>query len=226
MNILANILITILQKMLVQNRLSNENITNIRKNMSNILSDENNFKRAIKYVTKYNQKSPSERHNYRNIEKSASPLGQRPKYRDYALNATPIRRVLNITKEPLYRYNNTMNNDLGNDLYLNKNNKDNIRKNKEEYYGVEISSVKENGMPQSKSPEQIKYKNDNIRNDEDNDDNNNSDIKELITTIEDLQSIINGQRYELKSLKKENRRKDKEIEYLKNEVDNLKNEIE
>ena len=49
--------------------------------MKNILSDENNLKRAIKYVTKYNRNNPNERYNNRNLEKSASPLGRRPKYK-------------------------------------------------------------------------------------------------------------------------------------------------
>ena len=38
---------------------------------------------------------------------------------------------------------------------------------------------------------------------------NEDDIKELIITIEDLQSIINGQKFEIKNLRKENRKKEK-----------------
>ena len=95
-----------LNKMLEQNKLSNENITNIRTNMKNILSDENNFKRAMKYVAKYNRNNPNERYNNRNLEKSASPLGRRSRYKDYPQNTSPLRKVLNITREPLYRYEN------------------------------------------------------------------------------------------------------------------------
>ena len=139
--------------------------------MKNILSDENNFKRAIKYVAKYNRNNPNERYNNRNLEKSASPLGRRPRYKDYPQNTSPLRKVLNITREPLYRYENTISNDSVNDIYQNRlnNKKENNRNNKEEYYDIEISSINENGMPQSKSPEQIKYKN-NVMKTEDNDD--------------------------------------------------------
>ena len=207
---------TYLQKMLEKNPLSKENMSYIRTNMKNIFSDENTLKRAINFVTKHNRVSPNERYRSRNFEKSASPLGRRQRYPDYNQTITPLRKVLNITREPLYSYNNTMTNASGNDYNINR-----INNKKDDYYDIEISSINENGMPQSKSPQHIKYKSNNIRN-EDNDD----DINELITTIEDLQSIINGQKYELKNVKKENRMKDKEIEYLKNEVDNLKNEIE
>ena len=133
-------------------------MSNIRINMENILSDENNKKRALKYVSKYNKNLSAEK-NRKNLEKSASPLDRRNKQRDYNENTTPIpmRKILNITaKEPFYKINdnkiNMLNNNSGNDLYFNKTN------NNEECYDIEISSINENGMPQSKSPEPFKIK--------------------------------------------------------------------
>ena len=212
-----------LQKMLEQNKLNklpNENITNIITNMENILSNENNFKRAMKYVSSYNKNYQNDKFFYRNTEKSASPLGRRTQYKNLYENTTPLRKVLNITRQPLIeKYNNTKNIDVGNDVYFTKIN--NKNKNNDECYDIEISSINDNGIAQSKSPEEIKYKNKNIKT-EDNED----DIKELIITIEDLQSIINGQKFEIKNLRKENRKKEKEINYLGNEVDNLKKELE
>ena len=205
-----------LQKMLEQNKLTKENMSYVRTNMKTLLADENSLKKAINYVTRHNRFSPNERYRNRYLEKSASPLGRRQKYQDNNQTVTPLRKVLNITREPFYSYNNTLTNASGND-----NNQNRVNNKKEENYDIEISSINENGMPQPKSPQQVKYKSNYIRNEE-----NEDDINELITTIEDLQSIINGQKYELKSLKKENRNKDKEIEYLKNEVNNLKNEMD
>ena len=200
------------QKLLEQNQLTDENILNIRKNMKSILSNENNLKRAIKYVSKYNQSTSNETHINRNLEKSASPLGRsrRQRNNEYNPNTTPIRRLLNITKEPLYHQNN-----------IKYENQKDINKNKEELYEIEISSINENGMPKSKSPEKINYLNNNI-----NIENNDDDINELITTIEDLQSIINGQKHEIKNIKKENKIKDREIDYLKKEINELRNEID
>ena len=160
-----------------------------------------NLKKAIKYVSEYNRNNSVERRNYRNIEKSASPLGlnQRFKYNEFNQSTTPIRRVLNLTRDLKYNTN--------------------INKSKD--YEIEISSINENGMPKSKSKEkEKKEEKNNLR------ENNDDDINELITTIEDLQSIINGQKYEIKNLKKENKRKDKEIEYLTKEISTLKNELD
>ena len=175
-----------------QNKLSDENILNIRTNIKNLISNENNLKRAIKYVAEYNRNNSIERYNIRNLEKSASPLGrrQRYKYKDFNQTTAPIRQVLNITRDPLFKsidikYNNTSINDIPR----------NINKNKDEFNEIEISSINENGMPKSKSP------------DKNNIENNDDDINELITTIEDLQSIINGQKYEIKNIKKENKKK-------------------
>ena len=130
-----------------------------------IYSDEKNLKRAIKYVTKYNRNNSNEKYNYKNTEKSASPFRRRPIYEEYNLNTTPIRRVLNITREPLFRpiqknYVHIMKNDFGNDLICNKINNinENNRNNTEDYYDIEISSINENGMHKEKMTEQIRNK--------------------------------------------------------------------
>lgn len=52
------------------------------------------------------------------------------------------------------------------------------------------------------------------------------DINELIRTIEDLQSIINGQKHEIKNIKKDNYNKDKEINMLRNELDSMQKELD
>ena len=167
---------TFFHKMIEQNKLSDENTKKlININIKNILSNENNLKKAIKYVSEYNRNNSVERRNYRNIEKSASPLGlnQRFKYNELNQSTTPIRRVLNLTRDLKY----------------------NTNVNKSKDYEIEISSINENGMPKSKSKEkEKKEEKNNLR------ENNDDDINELISTIEDLQSIINGQKYEIKNL--------------------------
>ena len=130
---------TFFHKMIEQNKLSDENTKKlININIKNILSNENNLKKAIKYVSEYNRNNSVERRNYRNIEKSASPLGlnQRFKYNEFNQSTTPIRRVLNLTRDLKYNTN--------------------INKSKD--YEIEISSINENGMPKSKSKEKEKKK--------------------------------------------------------------------
>ena len=51
--------------------------------------------------------------------------------------------------------------------------------------------------------------------------NDDEDVDELIRTIEDLQSIINGQKHEIRKLKKDNYYKEKENNMLKNELNDL-----
>ena len=54
--------------------------------------------------------------------------------------------------------------------------------------------------------------------------NPDDEIDELIQTIDYLKSLNDRQKYELKNMKKDNYRKDKEINLLKNELDNLLDE--
>ena len=56
--------------------------------------------------------------------------------------------------------------------------------------------------------------------------NTDEDIDELIRTVDYLQSIINGQKKELRRMKKDNDSKDKELDLLKNELDNMEKELE
>ena len=56
--------------------------------------------------------------------------------------------------------------------------------------------------------------------------NADEDVDELIRTIEDLQSIINGQKHEIRKLKKDNYNKEKENNMLKNELYELQKEID
>ena len=150
-----------LQKMLEQNKLNklpNENITNIITNMENILSNENNFKRAMKYVSSYNKNYQNDKFFYRNTEKSASPLGRRTQYKNLYENTTPFRKVLNITRQPLIeKYNNTKNIDVGNDVYFTKIN--NKNKNNDECYDIEISSINDNKKSEIKNNKSEKANN-------------------------------------------------------------------
>ena len=66
------------------------------------------------------------------------------------------------------------------------------------------------------------YANNNINNNI----NPEDDMDELIRTIEDLQSIINGQKHEIRNIKKDNYNKDKEINLLKKDLDNMQKELE
>ena len=43
-------------------------------------------------------------------------------------------------------------------------------------------------------------------------------MNELVKTVENLESIINGQKNEIKNNRKEIKRKNKEINFLKNEL--------
>ena len=56
--------------------------------------------------------------------------------------------------------------------------------------------------------------------------NNDDDISELIRTIEELQSVINGQKNLIKNNRRDLINKTKEISYLKNELDLLQKELE
>ena len=52
------------------------------------------------------------------------------------------------------------------------------------------------------------------------------DVDELIRTVEDLQTIIDGQKQDLRNMRKDNYNKDKEIGLLKLELDNMQKELD
>jgi epidermal growth factor receptor substrate 15 len=56
--------------------------------------------------------------------------------------------------------------------------------------------------------------------------NNDDDVSELIRSIEELQSVINGQKNEIKNNRKDIINKNKEINYLKNELEQMQKELE
>ena len=259
---------------------SGENIPNIRSNMEEIFSDENNKNKAIKYVIQVgknkNMKSPYK--GSKRFDKSASPGNRRKYQRDPqdSNEATPLRKVLNLNKEPFYTTSrnkfNTINNEptsAMNNLKKKTNNKSNGKKyktqyneedenyydNKENYINpedsqnvdndLEISSINDEekmqgvkyikildnrnnkptkkltrremrnkdiqAMPKLRKDSSNKYSASNIHktNNANNNINTNTntdedmDVNELVRTIEDLQSIINGQKHEIKNMKKD-----------------------
>lgn len=278
---------------------SGENIPNIRSNMEDIFSDENNKNKAIKYVIQVgknkNMKTPDE--GPKRFDKSASP-GNRRKYQREVQDsneATPLRKVLNLNKEPYYSTSrnrfNTINNEPTsgmNNLKKKTNNKSNGKKyktqyneedenyydNKENYMNpedsqnvendLEISSINDEekmqgvkyikildnrnnkpmkkitkrdmrnkdiqAMPKLRKDSSNKYLTGNAHKTNNINTNTNTDeemdINELIRTIEDLQSIINGQKHEIKNIKKDNYNKDKEINMLRNELDSMQKELD
>ena len=56
--------------------------------------------------------------------------------------------------------------------------------------------------------------------------NNDDDVSELIRSLEELQSVINGQKNEIKNNRKDIINKNKEINYLKNELEQMQKELE
>ena len=119
-----------LQKMIKKNPKQNEtfegslnrdNLPNVRSSLEDMVSEENNKKKAMKYAGQRNTdvQSPESKQVRRRIEKSASPPrrggGYSRNYREDSGEATPIRKVLNLSREPYYsavgqRFN-TINND-------------------------------------------------------------------------------------------------------------------
>ena len=77
-----------------------------------------------------------------------------------------------------------------------------------------------NVMPKVRKQSGNRYVNKNINS------NTDDEIEDLIRSIEDLQSIVNKQRQDLRNMKKDNYNKDREINLLKNELDNMQKEIE
>ena len=77
-----------------------------------------------------------------------------------------------------------------------------------------------NVMPKVRKQSGNRYVNKNINN------NTDDEIEDLIRSIEDLQSIVNKQRQDLRNMKKDNYNKDKEINLLKNELDNMQKEMD
>jgi hypothetical protein len=192
------------QKMMKQNqsKLNNEpidisyedkNIPSIHSNLQNILSDENNKKKALKFMALKNRnfQSPKSKQKEKRLEKSFSPRGRGGRNRDYeedSREATPIRKVLNLSREPYYSAIGKKFNTINNDNPRTKNNLRNLnRKNykdqynqeedDEDYYNnqksyynpeenpndLEFSSIKgDERYPRgkiSKSPEPIKLRN-------------------------------------------------------------------
>lgn len=104
-----------------------------------------------------------------------------------------------------------------------------IRKPK---YSREIRNKDIQAMPKYRKNSNNKYISNNLNNTTAAPNNVNTntdedaDVDELIRTIEDLQSIINGQKHELRTMKKDNFSKDKEIVLLKNELDNMQKELD
>ena len=97
-----------------------KNIPNIRSSMEDIFADDNNKKKALKYIIQKNRnmQSPDSKKVSKRLEKSASPMGRGGKDKDYADDSreeTPIRKVLNLSREPYYsavgNKFNTINND-------------------------------------------------------------------------------------------------------------------
>ena len=52
------------------------------------------------------------------------------------------------------------------------------------------------------------------------------DLDELIRTVEDLQTIIDGQKQDLRNMRKDNYNKDKEIGLFKLELKNIQKELD
>ena len=285
---------------------SGENIpNNIRSNMEDIFSDENNKKKAIKYVIQIgksrNIKSPEPNHDQKRFERSASPggRGELPIDNTHDSNeATPLRKVLNLSREPYYssvgnRFR-TLNDDGGVNNMRRKNNIPNINRKKykpqyndeegddEDYYDnqqnylnpeesqnepndFEFSSINDeermlyfknsrspeprmgskfnrmirrprykeprnkdiHAMPKYRKNSNNKYLSNTLNNINTNTNTDEDmDVDELFRTIEDLQSIINGQKHEIRNIKKDNFNKDKEINLLKNELDNIQKELD
>jgi len=59
-----------------------------------------------------------------------------------------------------------------------------------------------------------------------NDNTYDDDMNQLIRTVEDLQAIIDGQKNEIRLMRKDNFNKDNEIISLKNELDNMQKELD
>ena len=279
-----------------ENEVSNEgkNIQNVRSSMEDILSDENNKKKGIKYVTKKNRdiQSPGIKQVPRRIEKSVSPRGRGGYDMDYGEDSrdeTPIRKVLNLSREPYFsavgkrfntistdnkpsirtrnnmrninrkNYRNTSNDGDDEDYYDNLQKSQNYINHDENQNNFELSSLNDDernprGMKISRSPEPVRvnnkfrkvlrkprypemrskdiqamygvrkpnttYLNTDINQNED------EDVDQLIRTIEDLQAIINGQKHEIRKVKKDNYNKDKEINLLRNELDEMQKELD
>ena len=135
-----------LQKMIKKNQPKHNetfegNVPNVRSSMEDMYSEENNKKRGMKYAGQNNMdiQSPESQPVRRRIEKSASPPrrgGNSRNYREDSGEATPIRKVLNLSREPYYsavgqRFN-TINNDnkpVGSDKRRNNNIRNINRKN-------------------------------------------------------------------------------------------------
>ena len=73
-------------------------------------------------------------------------------------------------------------------------------------------------MPQQKNPINNNYNN--------VDQGLEDEIDELVRTMDDMQSIINGQKNQIKNNIKDINRKNKEINFLKNELNNLQKELD
>ena len=269
-----------------------ENLPNIRSSMEDILSEENNKKKGVKYANQKNRdlQSPDSTTQIRKrIDKSASPRHMGGYPRDYNnednREATPLRKVLNLSREPYYSEVGKRFNTINNDTKAEPNNirKKNIRtinrknfKNQyndgedDDYYDnqqnylnpeesqndYEFSSIQDdekiaNGLKFSRSPPPMRNRNQFTKviknpryNETRNKDiqvmpklrkqptntnylsnninsNTDEDVDELLRTIEDLQSIINAQKNEIRKLKKDNYNKNKENILLKNELDDL-----
>ena len=166
-------------------------------------SYKNNLRPNLRNYSQYNDGDTEEyydnRPNYRNIEES-------PNYEIASLNEderAPM-KLRNVKTKVLNRVK-----DVLNDTY--------------ERAAKRVRNKDINAMPEiSKQPNNRYPRNNNINREMNPDD----EIDELIQTIDYLKSLNDRQKYELKNMKKDNYRKDKEINLLKNELDNLEKELE
>ena len=81
---------------------------NIPSTKENVVSDENNKPKSIKYPNSKtrNFQNPEENQVQRDLERSISPKGNRKRPLDYGgegnIETSPIRKVLNLSREPYY----------------------------------------------------------------------------------------------------------------------------
>lgn len=258
-----------------------QNQSNIPNHPSkeDIFSDENSKQKPVKNINeKYKDiQSPEPKQFQKRSEKSMSPRrrGLLTRNREKNLKTSPIRNVLNISREPYYSEVGKRFNTIGNEpkgrnplrteenIPKKKSYRNNYNDVDDEFYGEnqndDESSYGEEEVPRiiktSRSPEPVSLKNKfnkvmgkprynearnkdiqvmpKLRKPQNNNYLNNNmnintdeEVDELLKTIVDLQAIINGQKQDIRNIKKDNIIKDKKINNLRNKIDDLQKELD